>query len=186
VRKAGERGHGEAAEVLLDRAAERIAAEKAEDKKQRSQGLPAWAYFILLVMVLGFSIAMFMIPKQTAFMISGWTLFTLSNLALLYFQVRILIVAFSESVTCGLLYLFLPFYSLYYIFTRWDECGGYFLMSIVANVVAGVGQAVVGLGPMMGGDEADATRWNPPPRPVAAVVVSAPAELMETYKGRML
>ena len=35
--------------------------------------------------------------------------------------IRILIGAFQEDVVCGLLYLFVPFYSLYYLVTRWEE-----------------------------------------------------------------
>jgi len=35
--------------------------------------------------------------------------------------IRLLIGAFQEDVVCGLLYLFVPFYSLYYLVTRWEE-----------------------------------------------------------------
>jgi hypothetical protein len=33
----------------------------------------------------------------------------------------ILVLAFQEDPLCGVLYLFLPFYALYYVVTRWEE-----------------------------------------------------------------
>jgi hypothetical protein len=35
--------------------------------------------------------------------------------------VGMIVVAFEEDTSCGLLYLFVPGYSLYYLVTRWDE-----------------------------------------------------------------
>jgi hypothetical protein len=34
----------------------------------------------------------------------------------------ILGVAFHEGVMCGVMYLFVPFYGLYYLISRWDDC----------------------------------------------------------------
>src|ERR1700752_4945917 len=50
VYKVGERGHTEAADSLLDRAAKQIETDKVETKKNQSQGLPAWIYFIALAL----------------------------------------------------------------------------------------------------------------------------------------
>ncbi|WLP93570.1 hypothetical protein [Psychrobacter sp. M13] len=38
------------------------------------------------------------------------------------YSVKLIIIAFSESVLWGLLYLFLPFANLYFIITRWAQC----------------------------------------------------------------
>ena len=40
--------------------------------------------------------------------------------------IGMLIVPFRESVVCGLLYIFLPFYALYYLVTRWDDMKKWF------------------------------------------------------------
>lgn len=59
-----------------------------------------------------------------------------------------LVKAFQEDVVCGLLYLFVPFYGLYYLITRWDDVrpfggclvGGLGLEGLgVALVIAGIG-----------------------------------------------
>lgn len=40
----------------------------------------------------------------------------------------ILILAFDEDLLCGVLYLFLPFYSLYYVVTRWENAPPFWLL----------------------------------------------------------
>jgi len=151
VRIAGERGHAEVAQVLLAQAADRIKEDKLEEIKTRKQGLPAWVYFLALVGLGAFAVSMFTMPKQQAFEITGWVVVGFGGLWSTYYAIRILIVAFREGVVCGLLYLFLPpFYALYYIFTRWDRCGGLFLYSLVGIAISGVGYVlVVGVAPMM-------------------------------------
>jgi len=172
VRKAGERGHGEAAEDLLARAVNLLEEDKIEEKKNRSQGLPAWVYFIGLTLMIGFTSAMFMIPKDQAFLITGFTVLGIGALATAYFEIRMLIVAFSESALCGILCILFSPYWLYYIFTRWDQVGGFFLMSLGTSFVSTIGWGIVLLAPMMketegGGGEA---RWQQiPARHVVAV-----------------
>ena len=179
VRKAGERGHGEAADDLLARAADLLLEDKIEEKKNRAQGLPAWVYFIALTLMIGFTTAMFMIPKERAFQITGFSLVGIGALASAYFEIRILIVAFSESAVCGILCIVLsPFYWLYYIFTRWDQVGGYFLMSLGTSCVSMVGFGIVAMAPMMkekegGGGEA---LWNQIPARQAVVATLEPVQ----------
>lgn len=50
-------------------------------------------------------------------------------------NIRAIIVAFSEDVMCGLAYLFLPFYSLYHLITRWDEHKDPFMMAITGLLI---------------------------------------------------
>ncbi len=53
-----------------------------------------------------------------------------------------LLVAFRESVTCGLLYLLLPFYSIYYLFTRWEEMHRPFLVGLAGTAFVHISAAV--------------------------------------------
>jgi hypothetical protein len=43
--------------------------------------------------------------------------------------------AFKEDVVCGLLYLFVPFYSLYYLVTRWEQQKNAFLMNVCGSIL---------------------------------------------------
>jgi hypothetical protein len=43
--------------------------------------------------------------------------------------IGLIVVAFMESAVCGLLYLFVPFYGLYYVITRWEDTRRFFLLS---------------------------------------------------------
>ena len=42
-----------------------------------------------------------------------------------------LIIPFRESATCGLCYIFVPFYGLYYLITRWQDMKYAFGMSFL-------------------------------------------------------
>lgn len=59
-----------------------------------------------------------------------------------------LVRAFQEDTACGLMYLFLPFYGLYYVVSRWDDVhpfGGCLVGGAVAQVVLyGVAFSVLG------------------------------------------
>lgn len=173
VRKAGERGHGEAAEDLLERAVERIKEDKLEERKNRSQGMPAWMIFLALCIVGGFTVAMFLIPRDQAFQATGFTLIGICALANLYFQIRLLIIAFSTSTASGIMYIVIPFYSLYFIITHWDDCGGLFLMSLGAGFVSSIGWGVVALAPMMAeSGDAGGQAWRQFTSPRYAVVAA--------------
>jgi hypothetical protein len=45
--------------------------------------------------------------------------------------IGLLVVAFQESVICGLLMFFVPFYVLYYVATRWEESKRFFKIYLV-------------------------------------------------------
>jgi hypothetical protein len=167
VLKAGERGHAEATESLLGRAAQQIETDKVEMKKNQGQGLPAWIYFIALSVLIGFVVTMFMIPRDRAFYITGSIIMGFAYLMMVYYNIRMIIAAFSESTVCGLLFLFLPFYSLYYLVSRWDRVGGFFLMQLGYGVVAGVGIGLIALSPMMGKKEGQTMRFTPDVQQVA-------------------
>ncbi len=54
--------------------------------------------------------------------------------------------AFQEDVACGLMYLFVPFYGIYYIFTRWDD-----IQPFGFCVLGGAGTEIVALVLMFAG-----------------------------------
>jgi hypothetical protein len=129
----------------------------------------------MLAMLVGFCVSMFMIPNDQAFRITGFTIIGISCLYSTYLNIRIIIVAFYESMVCGLLYLFLPFYPLYFIFTRWSQVGGYFLLQIAAALVAGIGAGVVAMSPMMAEKEgADTVRLPAVPQTQVVHVAQLP------------
>ncbi|MCI0357834.1 MAG: hypothetical protein L0211_05020 [Planctomycetaceae bacterium] len=127
-------GHSVTVEEMLDKAAVRIEEEKEEERKKTREGMPWWVYLIGITVIAGFMIAMMLIPQETAMRVAGWTVIVLSWLVCMYSGIRILIIAFQESALQGILYLVIPFYPLFYIITRWDRCGGLFLMNLVATV----------------------------------------------------
>ena len=49
--------------------------------------------------------------------------------------IKSLIGAFQEEVVCGLLYLFVPMYSLYYLVTRWEDQRAAFLMNVCGSLL---------------------------------------------------
>ena len=175
VLKAGERGHAEATESLLDRAAQQIETDKVEMKKNQGQGMPAYVYFIALAILIGFVVTMFMIPRDQAFRVTGWIISGFAYLMMFYYGIRMIIIAFSENTVCGLLYLFMPFYSLYYLITRWDRVGAFFLMQLLYGFVAGIGIGLVALAPFMEKKEGETTgsRWTQEIRQVALIDVQS-------------
>ncbi len=136
-------GHGATVEEMLGKAAQRIEEDKEEEKKKTKEGMPWWAYLIGLTVVLGFMIAMMLIPQQTAMRTAGWTLFGLAWLVCLYSGIRMLIVAFQESALQGILYIVVPFYPLFYVITRWDRVGSLFLMNLAGTVLMCLGYGAV-------------------------------------------
>lgn len=67
----------------------------------------------------------------------------------------LVVIAFQEEVVQGILYLFVPFYALIYLITRWDTCRVPFMMCMVSllSVVSSLLGTIVGttiLGLMVG------------------------------------
>ena len=142
--KAGKReGHAGAADMLLKKAQYAIDTDKAEEKKIRTQGTPTWLLAAILAVLGTFAIAMSVLERSLALKISGFVWFGAFSLASLVFSIRLIVVAFTEDVVQGLLYLFVPFYAFYYIITRWKQCGKLFIKSIVLAAIAYVGFGLV-------------------------------------------
>jgi hypothetical protein len=136
-------GHAGAADMLLKKAEHAIETDKLEEKKMRKQGMPTWLIATLLVILVVFGITMSLLPRSTAMVISGVTWMSVIGLANLYFQVKLIIIAFDEGIAQGLMYLFIPFYALIFVFTRWDKCSTAFLATIVLGTMWNVGWMLI-------------------------------------------
>jgi len=136
--QAGEGGHGAVATDLLNRAAQVMDEDAAEEKKKTGEGVPWWVWLIGLCMLLGFGAMMLMLTLKSALFFAGVAVIVIAQMVNLYAFVRLVIVAFTESVVQGLLFLFVPLYSLFYIITRWDRCSAFFMMQLGAGVLVGI------------------------------------------------
>jgi hypothetical protein len=166
-------GHGAVTADLMGKAAMSIEEEREAERSKTKEGMPWWVYLIALLIVSGFVILMMVIPQNSAITVAGLTLFGLGQIVNLYAQIRILIIAFNESVVQGLLCLLVPLYSLIYIITRWEKCGGYFLMSLGAGFVAGMGLGALMIAGRMQGGEEDAYLWPERKPPIVLSICEA-------------
>jgi len=132
-------GHGEAADDLLVRAERQIAVDKEEDRKNRSSGQPAYVYIFGLIALAAFATMMFTMPKGLAFQYTGIGILIFGLLINTYYGIRIIIAAFMESVAQGFLQ-FVPFYSIYYLITRWQRVGKFFMkqLSTIGLILIGL------------------------------------------------
>ncbi len=161
------------AKMLLNTASERIANEKLEDKKTRAQGAPVWVYFVAFAGVLAFVACMLLIPRDQAFRVNGTGLMIFGDVIILIYSIRMIIVAFQEDIKYGLLYLFVPFYALYYLCTRWSKLSGFFMMILLGYLFIGIGLGMIALAPMMKmSDEREEVRLERH-QPILASVVAA-------------
>jgi hypothetical protein len=111
------------------------AAQRRKKKAKRRSGdgalglLPGIVYLIGLAL-LGVSFVLaFVHPLLTAVFIGELTV--VGILLWLIGGVLALIIPFRESATCGLCYIFVPFYGLYYLITRWQDMKYAFGMSFL-------------------------------------------------------
>lgn len=168
----GHDGHGAGAQDLLNRAAQVIAEDQEEERKKTGEGLPWWAYLVGLTFVIGFIIMMMLLPKGVGLYVAGGVLIFAAIALNLYSVIRHLIIAFQENVAQGLLNLFVPFYYLFYVITRWDRVGTYFLMNLASNVMSWAGWGAIYLGAYMASGQGEDAML--PPQPAARTVASAP------------
>ena len=166
-------GHGEAADSLLARAERQIEIDKEEDKKNVTHGAPAYVYLFGLLVIVAFATMMFTLPKGLAFYITGVAVCIFSYLVMFYYQIRWLIVAFHEGPLHGILHL-VPVvsavYPLYYLITRWDRVGKWFIAQLKMIPLALLGFFLMLLGSWLGfTEEEDARRDYEPAWQVACV-----------------
>ena len=146
-------GPGAVVDTVLARAARSIEEDKHEEWKKTHEGLPWWAYLVMLLGVGGFLAMMMLIPQENAMMVAGSGLVFIGWLVCIYSGVCILVTAFRESPLQGVLCLLCGPYQLVYIIMRWDQCASYFFMNLGGSVIVGLGVGVIILGGMLRGEE---------------------------------
>ncbi len=141
-------GHGDggSADMLLQRAARAIDEAKEEELKTRSQGMPAWAYALMLLGLMLVAAVFITTGIGVGFILAGVMGLTAVNLASLYYSIRILIHAFNTAPIQGVLTLFVPFYIFYYVYKHWDAVGTFFLMNIYCGLIGSVCYGVMIMG----------------------------------------
>lgn len=157
----------------LDYAERQLALDKKQ-QKSLSTGMPWWMLLIALLALVGFVVGMLAMPQDQVMRNSGISLIVGGTLLSFYFSVRILIAAFSESALTGILYLFVPFYALYFVVSRWDRVGGLFLFSMLGGVMSTVGYLMMFhlAGLFEAGNEDEYATRLLPQRPVMSKYIS--------------
>ena len=160
--------------MLLDKASRELRKEEVESAKQWT-GMPWWALLIMLIAMIVFTVTMMVIPPAIAMMISMIMFLSLFVIAQIAMKIWLIMIAFSESATCGLLYLFLPFYSVYFWFTRWDQCAApVIILWLLSFLDTAAFAALIYLVPMLA-DSGDEYSLQMRERP-AVVAAADPAE----------
>ncbi len=113
-----------------------VEASKSKNKKKKSSSYDddsslwtrvATGYAIFFMATMGF-VALTVTTDLYSYQLMRWAL--VANVALFLVAtvvcgiagfVGTVVYPFGESLSCGLCYIFIPFYAIYYIFTRWDD-----------------------------------------------------------------
>lgn len=165
-------GHGAAAVAVLKKAEIAIKDDVRELKSAYRQGAPIWMLVVALSFIGTLCISITLLPKNQALGLSGLVLMTVCYAVALVFQIRIYVTAFSESIKEGLLVLFVPFYILYYVATRWSRCGKDLVICVIASALGGGGIFLMSWAAGMK-DEAPAAAWLDRPVPVAVAATDS-------------
>jgi len=139
-------GYEGAAERLLEKADHSLADDAIQELKMRAQGMPIWLIATLLVTIMASALAVTVLPAEMpegkAYGLPqatcGWVLVLVFEILILVSAVWLTVIAFIESWVCGLMFMFVPFYWLYYVITRWYRCSRLFNIWLVSNLVQGV------------------------------------------------
>jgi hypothetical protein len=129
-------GHAGAAEMLLRKAQHAISQDSHEERKMRTQGAPVWALLASVVIIACLAVSLSVMPRKAALMTSGVVWVSICMLVYTYYWIVLIVTAFMENVVQGLLFMFVPLYSLYYVITRWADCRRAFLICIFSSILA--------------------------------------------------
>lgn len=175
--KGGPEGHGALTAELMERAADTMDEDANEEKKKTGEGMPWWGYLLGMLGLVGFMATMTLMEQEQAIFMAGCVIITCAVLLGFYSGIRILIEAFNESFVQGLLYLFIPLYPLFYVITRWDKVGTYFIMNLGASVIAVLGYGAIIVSAWFKKDPSQiyVPRSNPPAIVVHQAEVREPA-----------
>ena len=180
----GPAGHEATTQDLLNKAARSIEEDKLEEKKKTKEGAPWWIYLGAMVGIVGFMVAMMLLPTKVALATGGVLLWGIAICVNLYAHIRILILAFSESVVQGLCVLLIPCYNIVFICMHWDQCAGYVLMAVASNTMAGLVQYCMEAG-LFAEEEEKAYNFRKNPNPVVWVDREyRPTQLLKSSPSR--
>ncbi len=142
-------GHEGAALMLLKKAERAINQDKDEDRKARAQGMPLWMIITILSIIASFTVGMSVLPRDQAFQVSGYVWMGVCGSLAIVYWFRLVIIAFKESPTHGLMFQFVPFYALYYVVKRWGDCGKLFMTHVILSLLVPVGWMLVIIAPKL-------------------------------------
>jgi hypothetical protein len=142
-------GHEGAAIMMLKKAERTIEVDKDEERKMRTQGMPLWMLITILSIIASFTVGMSVLPRDQAFLISGWVWVGVCGALALVYWFRLVVIAFTESAVHGLMFQFVPFYALYYVAKRWGDCGKLFLTYLTLGILAPLGLIFVFIAPKL-------------------------------------
>lgn len=163
----GDGGHGEAAALALQRAANMLEDDKKEEKKKTSEGVPWWAYLIMFCAAVGLLTMMMLLPPATATGVALMFLGSGGFLMSLYAVICVYVIAFRDSVVQGLLVMFIPLYFFVYMIMKWDQCGSLFLLWLGGQGILGLAVGVyIAIGAGLNKDPNQVELLSPPVRVV--------------------
>lgn len=138
-------------QLALDKARDDMAREvKLQKDMESGAGLPPWMLALILTILVGAAtIGVVTInmshraaeqgtantfnPVATLLLFAGICCWLVAIAA----QIKVLIAAFRDDVTTGIMVMFIPFYVLYYGFTNWDKIGKAVVTAVVMGGIAG-------------------------------------------------
>jgi hypothetical protein len=136
-------------------------------------GIPGQMYMVMFGAVAFTAVLAIVIPSTgMLLMIAAGASFLI---LWLYAVLGMLVLPWQESAACGLMCMFVPFYALYYLITRWDTMKGPFLSGLAAYgivMVAAIGLPAVNAARMAAQRAAAREQFA---QPVEAVDDDAPA-----------
>jgi hypothetical protein len=145
----GHGAHGDAAATLLAKAQVAIEEDREYEASKGKEGMPWWSYLLILMGLLGFTVLMLTLAPDTAMYSAGWCILLGCNAASSYYSFRNVLTAAQDGPTDLALCLFV---NPYYVFTRWDKCGGNFLTALFLHLAGWLGVAMWFLASMTAAD----------------------------------
>jgi len=125
------------------------AAKVMQDKMTSEAGMPWWLMALLLfLLVATTAVGVYAVnvarrvddenPVEFNALATLMLLFGAAfNLVAIGGNIKVLIIAFRESLNQGLLSLFIPFYILYFAFSRYDKAGKTMIVVLLSSAIAG-------------------------------------------------
>jgi hypothetical protein len=102
-----------------------------------------------------FLFMMLILQGDTAFYAGGAVIVATAAVAATYYNIRIVMSAFEDNLTQGLLYCFAPGYAFYYMLVRWDKCGPNFIATCICTGAMLFGIGLIAIAPMLKPAEED-------------------------------